>query len=255
MSDNDQQEPGQDQPGPDQPHGEKPSGHEQLGERKVPWRTESIPRRRAVRETSLARRKMPPGPTARPTPAPSAPAAPLAPAGVESHGADAVKHAEPGGHAAGAVLHTTPLWRLLGVVLAFGALGLAGWGLNLAGHIDDAATVIGAALVFTIGFWAKRQRGRLAERLGLFHRIGAAIIDSHDEIQHWVQRRTLLAGVCVATGYGIGIALVKNAVKATLGWLASPWLAAALGCAVGAAVIAPDLWRGLRHSVKGTTST
>lgn len=147
------------------------------------------------------------------------------------------------------VEHTTPLWRLLGVVLAFGALGLAGYGLNIVGHVDDAATIISVTLVYTIGFWARRQRAQLAERLGPFGRIGVAIVESDEEVRAWVARRTLLAGVMVAALAGVGIALIKTAVEAALGWLASPWLAGALGCAVGAAVIAPDLWRAAGHKI------
>lgn len=148
------------------------------------------------------------------------------------------------------VLHTTPLWRLLGVILAFGGLGLAGYGLNVVGHIDDAATILSVTIVYTIGFWARRQRRDLADRLGPFSKIGIAIVESDDEIRAWVARRTLLAGVLVAALAGVGIAVLKAAIEAALGWLASPWLAGALGCLAGALVVAPDLWQGFRDAIR-----
>lgn len=91
----------------------------------------------------------------------------------------------------------------------------------------------------------------MARRLGPFHRIGLAIVDSQEEIGRWVNERTLLAGVLVASVYGLGVVLLRAGVAEALGWFASPWLAAALGCAVGALVIAPDLWQGVARAISG----
>lgn len=156
---------------------------------------------------------------------------------VESHSPSSTPHS---------VMHTTPLWRLLGVILAIGSLGLAGYGLNIVGHIDDAATILSVTIVYTIGFWARRQKGRLQEHLGPFHRIGVAIVESDEEVRAWAARRTLLAGVLVAALAGVGIALLKGRLEGALGWLA-----AALGCAVGALVVARSVARHPRLDAKG----
>lgn len=59
------------------------------------------------------------------------------------------------------VVFTTPLWRLIGVVAAFGALGALGHYLDVVGHVEDFATVVVIALAFTVTFWAHRHPDRL----------------------------------------------------------------------------------------------
>lgn len=75
--------------------------------------------------------------------------------------------------------------------------------------------------------------------------MAAAISESRADIARWVQERTLLAGVLVATGYGIGLVIIKHIVTAALRAAWSPWLAVAGGCIVGAAVVAPEMWRAI----------
>lgn len=149
------------------------------------------------------------------------------------------------------VEHSTPLWRLVGVISAFGAIAAAGYYLNVVGRIDDAATILVITTAYTVTFWARRQPAKLEARLGPFGRIGRAISESQQDITRWVNERTLLAGVLIALGYGIAVVIGKHLFAAVLSTLYSPWLAAALGLAVGAAVVSPELWRGWRRRITG----
>ena len=143
------------------------------------------------------------------------------------------------------VEHITPLWKLLGVIAAFGCLAALGHYLDVIGHAEDLATVAVITIAYTISFWARRHPGRLEARLGPFGRIGRAIAESQDDLRRWVHERTLLAGVLIATLYGVGVVIGKHIILYVMAVLYSPWLAIAGGCAVGALVISPELWRSI----------
>lgn len=149
-------------------------------------------------------------------------------------------------------MFTTPLWRLIAVVAAFGALGALGHYLDVVGHVEDFATVVVIALAFTVTFWAHRHPDRLQARLGPFGKIGAAIAESQDDLRRWVQERTLLAGALIAVGYGILVVIAKHIVVFFMSALYSPWLAVAGGLAVGAAVVAPEMFRAFGRKITGT---
>ncbi|HEX6514903.1 MAG TPA: hypothetical protein VF049_04980 [Nocardioidaceae bacterium] len=247
--------PEQSAAGPQEP---APRSGERLGPRVPPWQRESIPKRRAEpvatppwvqqeqrsaapaprRESEhLPVRHVGPAPEEQIQPATDAVrrAAELPP---EVQPYLRVEHRH-------SVEHSTPVWRLIGVVAAFGALGALGHYLDVGGHVEDAATLISVVIVFTVGFWAQRRPEQVQARFGPFGRIAQAIQESRADITRWVQERTLLAGVLVATAYGIGLIIVKHIVTAALRAAWSPWLAVAGGCIVGAAVVAPEMWRAL----------
>lgn len=149
------------------------------------------------------------------------------------------------------VEHTTPLWRLLGVLALFGALGAIGHYLDVVGHVEDFSTVLVITVAFTVSFWAHKHPRRLEERLGPFGKIGAAIAESQDDLRTWVHERTLLAGALIAVCYGVLVVIAKHVVVYFLTALYNPWLAVAGGLAVGAAVIAPELFRAIGRSISG----
>ena len=258
-----------------EPHGSPPPSDE-LGPREPPWRRERIPRRPQPTEqasppeqrverpqppvTSVGKAdSTPPAPpwerTDTPPPHPQAPPTPdpaqLAVPYTQAH------QTGPGGGSGGVqehrtvVEHSTPLWRLVGVIAAFGALGAIGYYPNIVGRIDDAATILVITAVYTVTFWARRQPAKLEARLGPFGRIGRAITESQADITRWVNERTLLAGVLLAVIYGVLVVIGKHIIAAVLSTLYSPWLAVALGLAVGAAVVAPELWRGWGRRISG----
>ncbi|GAB4100563.1 hypothetical protein [Sinomonas halotolerans] len=147
-------------------------------------------------------------------------------------------------HSTTTVFQTNPVYRLIGVILAFGALGLTAYGLREVALLDFAATVLSCTIVFTIGFWARRASSeKLQGRFGPFSRIAEAVIASQADVSAWVARRTLLAGVLVSALMGIGIALLRAGIVSGIHAMSSPWLAGGLGCAVGALAIAPEVFR------------
>lgn len=262
-------------PAPTGPESEasQPQSGEQLGPRQPPWRRESIPRRpKPAEQTEPPEQQVehPPTPPATsvskadsPPPAPpweraeTPPQAPPTPTGPDPAQL-AVPYTQARESGSGGaqeqrtvVEHSTPLWRLIGVIAAFGALGAMGYYLNVVGRIDDAATILVITVVYTVTFWAHRQPAKLEARLGPFGRIGRAITESQADITRWVNEKTLLAGVLLAVIYGVLVVIGKHIIAAVLSTLYSPWLAVALGLAVGAAVVAPELWRGWGRRISG----
>lgn len=144
----------------------------------------------------------------------------------------------------------TPLWRLVAVVAAFGALGCLGYAVNVVDRVDDAATVLVVVLAGATTFWASRRPDRLRTRLGPFAAIGEALVTAKHDIDQWVHDRTVLAGLLVYTAYGVALVLAKHVVAAVIESVVSPWLAAAVGLAIGALVVAPDLWRTVARHIR-----
>lgn len=144
----------------------------------------------------------------------------------------------------------TPLWRLVAVVAAFGAVGCLGYAVNVVDRADDAATVFVVILAGTTMFWATRRPERLRARLGPFAPIGQAIVAAKADVDAWVRKRTVLAGVVLFATYGVALVLAKHVLAAIIESVVSPWLALALGLAVGALVVAPDLWRTVAQIVR-----
>lgn len=151
------------------------------------------------------------------------------------------------------LISDTPLWRLAAVVAAFGALGCLGYAVNVVDRVDDAATVLVVILAGVPLFWATRRPDRLRLRLGPFAPIAESVVAAKHDIDEWVHRRTVLAGVLVFGVYGIALVLAKHVLAAIIESIVSPWLAAAFGLALGALVVAPDLWRAVMQEIRGDT--
>lgn len=143
-----------------------------------------------------------------------------------------------------------PLWRLVGVVCAFGALAALGYWLNIVDHVDDFATIASVALVYTLGFWADKRPDKVQLRFGPFSKIAIAIRDSRHDIQKWVYDRPLIAGFAVAVVYGVLLVLLKIGLMAGIRSLSSPWLAVAVGGAIGAVVVAPQFFGSLGRRLR-----
>lgn len=142
------------------------------------------------------------------------------------------------------VEHTTPIYRLVAVILAAAAAVALGYYAQAIHRGDDFATVVVIATGFTLGFWARKRPDRMRARFGPFGRIAEAARESHEDIQAWVYSRPLRAGLSIAIAYGVVVVLAKHLVLTLLSGLWSWQIAVAAGCAIGAIVIAPHLWSG-----------
>ena len=137
---------------------------------------------------------------------------------------------------------TSPLWRVLGVMLAAGSLAALGYYLNVMGNVDNFATIAAVTFFYTLGFWAAKRPDLVGRRFGPFSKIALAVRESREDIQRWVYEKPLAAGICVAILYGVAVVLVKMVFVVGIRQIASPWLAVVLGCAIGAVVSAPDFF-------------
>ena len=152
-----------------------------------------------------------------------------------------------GGHVR--VEHTTPLWRVGAVMLFSGSIALVGFWLQRIGHAEDFATVAVITAAFTVGFWARKRPDQVEKRFGPFGKIANAVRESADDIRKFVYERPLRVGVCIALCYGIAVVIAKYAVLSLMGNFYSWELAAALGLAIGALVMAPEFFEGVRSKV------
>lgn len=147
------------------------------------------------------------------------------------------------------VEHTSPLWRLIGVASAFGAIAALGFYFEHVGLGDEFATVAVVTVFFSLGYWADKRPDRLRRRFGPFAKIAEAVRESRGDLRRYVYDRPLRVGVAFAASYGVAIVLSKSAVVALLSAIYSWHLAVALGAAIGAVVIAPRLFGDLVRRV------
>lgn len=139
--------------------------------------------------------------------------------------------------------YTGPVTRLVGVGGAVGAVVLLGFYLQGVGMAEEFSTIAVIAVVFSLGYWADKRPDRLERRAGPFWRIASAVRESRKDIREYAYARPLRVAITLSVVYGIVIVLLKSALVALLAGLYSWQLAAAIGAALGAAVVAPSFFR------------
>lgn len=149
---------------------------------------------------------------------------------------------------------TTPLWRLVSVAAGCAAIGALAYYLNAVHHADDFATVAVITAGYTITFWAAKRPQQFAGRFGPFAKIATAVRESQDDLRAWVMNKPLKAGALIAACYGIAVVLAKHVVLAIIAGLWNPWLAVAIGAAIGAVVSAPHMFAGLARRITQASS-
>lgn len=147
---------------------------------------------------------------------------------------------------------STPLWRVFAVICTAAAIAALAYYLNAVHHADDFATVAVITMAYSVSFWARQRPDRVQRRFGPFGKIATAIRDSQDDLRGWVYRQPLRAGVLIAVGYGVAVVIGKHIVIAIVHGLWSPWLAVAIGAAVGAVVAAPRMFADLGRRIVGS---
>ena len=143
------------------------------------------------------------------------------------------------------VEHTSPIWRVLGVALAVGAVAAMGFYFQQIGYVDEFATVAVITAFFSVSFWARKRPDRLRRRFGPFGKIADSIRESGDDIRQYIYARPMRVGIVVAVFYGIAVVVAKSLVVAVLQNVYAWPLAVAIGCGIGAAVAAPEFFGGL----------
>lgn len=178
-------------------------------------------------------------------PGPQSPHPPMPP-----HGQYAPRGAPPGAPIRYTVETTTPLWRLIAVILGAGAIAAIGFYVREVGMVEDFATVAVIALGFSIQFWAKKRPDRVRARLGPFARVGLAFRESAEDIERWVYARPFLAGVMVAIVYGVVVVILKHGLVLALQSLYSWYLVVAIGAIIGAWTAAPHMYAAMAERMR-----
>ena len=145
---------------------------------------------------------------------------------------------------------TTPIWRVVAVVLAAGAIAAIGLWVQDLEIAEEFATIAVITIGFTISFWARKRPDKLRARFGPFGKIANAARESIDDIQQWVYNRPLRVGALIAVGYGIIVVIAKTILIAVMQSLYSWYLTVAVGAIIASIVAAPHLWRDLINATK-----
>jgi hypothetical protein len=146
---------------------------------------------------------------------------------------------------------SSPIWRVLAVMMGAGAIAALGFYLNAIGHVNDFATVAVITIGFTISFWAHKRPDRFRIRFGPFGKVAVALRESLDDIRAWTYDRPLRVGALIAVGYGIAVVIAKNLLVLVIRSLYSWYLAVAVGLAIGAVVAAPQMFAALVKRIAG----
>lgn len=147
--------------------------------------------------------------------------------------------------------HTSPLWRLLGVSGAVGAVVLLGFYLEGRGLGDEFGTIAVVTIVFSLKYWANKRPDRARKRAGEFSGTVDAIRQLNSDWDRFTMRCTFRAAVGIGFITAVGIVLAKSALVALLSGLYSWHLAAMVGAGVGAVVVAPQLYADLVRRLRG----
>ena len=139
--------------------------------------------------------------------------------------------------------YTGPVTRLVGVAGICAAVVFGGFYLEGVGLGEEFSTIATIALVFSLGYWADKRPDRVRRRAGPFWRIAEAIRESRADIREYTYARPLRVAITLSVAYGVAIVLLKTALLALLTALYSWYLAAMLGAAIGALVVAPKFFK------------
>lgn len=143
-------------------------------------------------------------------------------------------------------------FQIIATIFAGASIFTLCWYLSMKGLLDLAAT----GLCFFILQFLRSSGVSLARRAPSEFTQTATMIDTaRAEFAEWMSNRKLLSRIILAFLATV-IFLVGRVISATvLTWIASPWLALALGLAVTAVVVSPVLFKALADSFKsGKTS-
>ncbi len=147
------------------------------------------------------------------------------------------------------VEHTSPVWRLAGVVLASGAVVALGYYFRQVDLERAFATVAAVTLVGAVKHWARRRPDQMRLRLGPFDEVGEAAVRSADRIGAWALERSMTVGLIIYACYGVGLVVLQAVIVAALANLYAWPLAVAVGCAVAAYVAAPEFFASIARRV------
>lgn len=140
------------------------------------------------------------------------------------------------------VEHTSPIWRLVGVVLFIGGIGALGMWVRDLNLVDQFSTIFTVAALFSLGFYARTRPDLFRGHFGPFSDIVEAVRLSGDRLQAAVYRRPLRFGIIIGVGYGVLVVVVKSLVATLLTSLAAWSLAVGIAGIIAALVTVPEFF-------------
>ncbi len=141
------------------------------------------------------------------------------------------------------VEYTSPVWRLVGVVLMIGGIGALGVWVRDAGLTDPFSTIAVITVVTAATGWARQRPDRLKKRFGVFGSIALEVQKSADKIRAAVYDRPLRFLIPLGIGYGVFVVGAKFLVAAALTSLFAWTLALGIAGIIAALVTVPDFFK------------
>lgn len=143
-------------------------------------------------------------------------------------------------------------FQIIATIFAGASIFTLCWYLSMKGLLDLAAT----GLCFFILQFLRSSGVPLARRAPAEFTQTATMLDTaRAEFAEWMSNRKLLSRIILAFLATV-IFLVGRMISAmVLTWIASPWLALALGLAVTAVVVSPVLFKALADSFRSSNGT
>lgn len=138
-------------------------------------------------------------------------------------------------------------WQVLATLFAVASVFTLCWWLSQKGLLDLAATGV-SYFAMTLG---RQLAPSLSQRAPADFKKTAGLIDqARADFQDWIAHRRLLSLVILCFGYTVIFLIVRYTASLIMGFIASPWLALAVGLGLASFVASPVLIREVLFKAK-----
>ncbi|MGP9624320.1 hypothetical protein ACT3S7_15305 [Corynebacterium sp. AOP34-AQ2-28] len=144
------------------------------------------------------------------------------------------------------IQHLPHGYQILGVALIGAAVAMAAYGLSEMGMLDVAATF---ATCFVLTFGRLAFSFKTPNEGSDFKETRTFINNLVAEYKEFTRTRAVLGKALIALMSALLFIALRWIMIAAMGFLANPWLAAALGALVASAIASPILWRAMGGSL------
>ena len=144
------------------------------------------------------------------------------------------------------IQHLPHGYQILGVALIGAAVAMAAYGLSEMGLLDVAATF---ATCFVLTFGRLAFSFKKPSEGSDFAQTGTFISNLAAEYKEFTRTRAVLGKALIALASALLFIALRWTMIVAMGFLANPWLAAALGALIASVIASPILWRALGGSL------
>lgn len=143
-------------------------------------------------------------------------------------------------------------WQVLATLLAGASFFVLCWYLSKQGLLDLAATGLAFFVVSLVRQLGSVVTSRVPKE---FVKSASMVAQLRADLSEWMANRKLLSHVLIALVATLVFLLIRSVAATLMGWIASPWLALAIGLAIAAAVASPVLVKSLGDSLRSPTDS